>query len=357
MQINRWYHIAVVFDGSRERWLYINGEEKGHELKQSYCTPRSQSSPLSIGYASVWPGANFNGLIQHVQISSVMRNDFAAGKIDIPSSLAAGAQMAKPNGLAADLAIKDVQVFPDSNRSVMVEVTVQNVGSGPTQNNFFTDIFLNQLPVGIGGSLHFWVNGSIEPGATVKLSTIIESLPTSSPASSEPGSETIGTLYARVDSSNVVYETNKTNNDWPTGTTVCTAAADAYETIDNVPVVVSLGQQVQGNFDQAGDVDWFKFDATMGQTYQILTTNLGVSADTVLSLYDQDTTTLLSENDDSGRTLASSIYWQAPANGVYYVRVKSWNATVHGCGTGYTLNVILPGSERNVYLPFVNSHP
>jgi murein DD-endopeptidase MepM/ murein hydrolase activator NlpD len=354
MQPNTWYHIAAVFDGARERWLYINGEEKGHDARQSQCSPRSQSSPLSFGYASVWPGANYDGLIQHVRISSTRRSDFAAGKIDTPPALAAGAQTAKPGNQVADLKITDLRVLPAPVRGVSVEVTVQNVGNGPTQNNYFTDIFLNQLPAGTGlaGSLRFWVNDSIAPGATVKLVTTLDSLPSGLSDVMASGGETSGQLYARADSSGVVYEKDKANNDWTTGATVCIAAADGYES-DDLPVWLNRGQPMSRNFHQAGDLDRFKFTAIAGQTYRISTTNLGAAADTLVSLYDQDGVTLLAENDDSGRSLASSITWQAPASGTYYGKVRSWNPALHGCGTAYTLNVGVPGPPTKMYFPWV----
>src|SRR5437867_3826979 len=52
------------------------------------------------------------------------------------------------------------------------------------------------------------------------------------------------------------------------------------------------------NFDTPGDQDWSSFTTQKGMTYTIRTGNLGPNADTVLSLYATDGTTLLASNDD-----------------------------------------------------------
>ena len=74
-------------------------------------------------------------------------------------------------------------------------------------------------------------------------------------------------------------------------------------------------------------------------TYTIGTGNLGPNADTVLSLYASDGTTLLASNDDYNGTPASQITWQAPTSGTYYIQVTDWSQFVGGCGTTYNLSV------------------
>jgi len=68
------------------------------------------------------------------------------------------------------------------------------------------------------------------------------------------------------------------------------------------------------------DVDFVKFEATVGTRYMIQTLRLGRWYDTMLFLYDAGGT-LLTMDDDSGPGWASSIVWTAPADGVYYVKV------------------------------------
>jgi hypothetical protein len=70
----------------------------------------------------------------------------------------------------------------------------------------------------------------------------------------------------------------------------------------------------------AGDVDWFKFDATASHAYKVSTT--GIS--TYLALYDTNGTTLLKE------VSGGSAYLYATAAGTYYVRVKHYTSTAVG---------------------------
>lgn len=119
---------------------------------------------------------------------------------------------------------------------------------------------------------------------------------------------------------------------------------DAYEG-DNTPVDAVLiqpnGVVHHHNFYGDGDEDWVKFQAQAGQSYIIETLNLRFMADTILELYDTDGTTLLVRDDNSSGsdTWGSFIQWTAPADGIYYVRVRNWvNETF---GTQYDL-VIRP---------------
>jgi subtilisin-like proprotein convertase family protein len=97
--------------------------------------------------------------------------------------------------------------------------------------------------------------------------------------------------------------------------------------------VASVPATKHGTIEVPGDVDWFAFTATAGQTYDISTT-LGTLSDTVLRLINTDGTTQIAQNDNANG-LASDIQWTAPADGTYY-------AEVHGAGalTGtYTLSL------------------
>jgi hypothetical protein len=70
----------------------------------------------------------------------------------------------------------------------------------------------------------------------------------------------------------------------------------------------------------AGDVDWFKWDATASHAYKISTT--GIS--TYIDLYDTDGTTLLKDST------TGSAYLYATANATYYARVKHYTSTAVG---------------------------
>ena len=97
--------------------------------------------------------------------------------------------------------------------------------------------------------------------------------------------------------------------------------------------VAAVGADVEGAVDYEGDIDYFRFQAERGQSYQI-DVALGTLDDSIVDLYDVGWS-FLDTNDDYGDTYASRLYWEAPRNGVYYVAV-----TGYGTGT-YTLTVSL----------------
>jgi len=81
------------------------------------------------------------------------------------------------------------------------------------------------------------------------------------------------------------------------------------------------------------DQDWFRFQATAGERYLIRTSDLDGGADTYLELYDQDGVTLLAADDNGGGSNASSIQWEAPADGTYFIRVTPAPGSSYGCST------------------------
>ena len=70
---------------------------------------------------------------------------------------------------------------------------------------------------------------------------------------------------------------------------------------------ISLNDNVNGNIETGGDVDYFSFRATNGKTYTIETT-IGTLDDTVISLYDENGYQIVSD-DDSGVGGSSKITW------------------------------------------------
>jgi uncharacterized repeat protein (TIGR01451 family) len=344
LQTNHWYHVAAVFDGTREKWIYVNGVEKGHKTLNANCAVQSQSWPLYFGYgASAWPGTTLAGYIQHARISNTARHDFAGAPIDTAPEVKAGTLRARPIQGAPDLAILGVTTYPNAGAGTIVQAVVQNQGNLSTQNGFYTDLYVNHLPTGAGdytGSVQFWINDPIAAGAIVTLTTIITDL-IGGPGGSA-GAEISGTLYAQVDSTGVLSETTKTNNLYSSGVEICVASPDAYESDDTSlnAQAIGFGQIQAHNFGGPGDGDWIKFAAEEGTHYLISTSDLGTAADTYLYLYDTDGTTLLASNDDYDGSLASQIEWQAPSSGTYYVLTQHWNPNVGGCGTSYSLSVL-----------------
>ena len=94
---------------------------------------------------------------------------------------------------------------------------------------------------------------------------------------------------------------------------------------------IRVGADVRGALDYDGDVDFFRFQAEAGRSYQI-DVALGTLDDSIVGLYDADGS-FLDANDDYGDPYASRLYWEAPSSGERYV-------AVYGDGTGtYTLTV------------------
>ncbi len=92
------------------------------------------------------------------------------------------------------------------------------------------------------------------------------------------------------------------------------------------------GEPVSGSIDYEGDVDYFAFDATEGEFYQV-DVALGTLPDSLVELYGDEDDWPIEFNDDHGDSFASRIVWQAEETGRYH-------AAVGGYGTGtYTLAV------------------
>ena len=97
--------------------------------------------------------------------------------------------------------------------------------------------------------------------------------------------------------------------------------------------VAAVGADVEGALDYDDDIDYFRFQAEQGESYQI-DVALGTLDDSIVDLYDADGS-FLDSNDDYGDTSASRLYLEAPSSGERYVLVG-------GYGTGtYTLTVSL----------------
>lgn len=359
--VDQWQHVAATYNGNYIR-LYINGNlvaeksDSGGVYSTSTSTVVGRSNDGSNG---TW---YFQGGISHVAISNVAKTSFPynslPGITNIPSVQASQQTTYEPPIIGnADLVVDNVAVYQlplDQSGNILIEVTLTNQGNAPTQNGFFTDIYLNYVPTGAGdhnNNLHLWVAEAIDPGETITLTTTLNELP--SQQSSMVGTENVssipentGIIYAQTDSTGIVSETDNSNNIFDTGANVCIASEDTFES-DNTPSsakTIQTGQTQEHNFSHPEDVDWVKFNAQAGTTYRISTSDLGISSDTYLYLYDTDGTTLITSNDDYNDSLASQIEWTAIQNGIFYVLVKHWNPNVGGCGTGYSMSLseVLP---------------
>jgi uncharacterized repeat protein (TIGR01451 family) len=97
------------------------------------------------------------------------------------------------------------------------------------------------------------------------------------------------------------------------------------------------------NFYVPADRDWLRLTVQAGVVYTFATSNLGPLADTVLSLYAEDGTTLLAENDDASANVQDSlIVWTAPLtprNQTVYLVVWQTSYNADSCRTAYTLSL------------------
>ncbi len=340
---NQWYHVAATYDGGQVMRLYVNGRADGEQTNGAPPVLWN-TQPLRIGRSEGSAASYFPGLIQHARVSNVARTGFPYAFINIAPSVAVGSSIAPPVTGAPDLAVLGLNTYPNPEGGVFVEALVQNQGDRETQNSFYTDLYIDHLPTGVGdytGSAQFWVNSPIAAGATITLTTVLTTFDSASivAAQNQAAAETTYTLYMQTDSAGAIPDADKANNILSSGVEVCLAPPDTFEGDNEVTqaTAISLNQTQSHNFSSASDQDWIQFSAETGKEYTFTTNNLGSSADTYLYLYDTDGTTLLTANDDGTDTLASQIAWTAPQSATYYLLVKHWNPNVNGCGTGYDL--------------------
>ncbi|MGD9611917.1 MAG: Ig-like domain-containing protein [Kiritimatiellia bacterium] len=93
------------------------------------------------------------------------------------------------------------------------------------------------------------------------------------------------------------------------------------------------------NFSFAGDQDWVRLAVASNRRYSIWTTNLGASADTALTLFANDGTTQLAQDEDGGGSpRASKIVWNCWSNGTVRLRAAD-QAGGSGPAANYDLQV------------------
>ncbi len=87
---------------------------------------------------------------------------------------------------------------------------------------------------------------------------------------------------------------------------------------------------VAGSIEQAGDVDYFRFDAVAGKTYTVETSNLAGGMDTYTYLYDAAGAEKKKDDDSGAERWSSKMVWTAPSAGTFYVKVKHYDAAKTG---------------------------
>lgn len=83
---------------------------------------------------------------------------------------------------------------------------------------------------------------------------------------------------------------------------------------------ISVGTTTNGGINEADDEDWFQVTLAAGSTY-VFETGLGTLADSTLTLYGTDGSTVLQFDDDGGSGMASRIQFTNTVTGTYFLRV------------------------------------
>ncbi|MBI5046845.1 S8 family serine peptidase, partial [Candidatus Micrarchaeota archaeon] len=122
-----------------------------------------------------------------------------------------------------------------------------------------------------------------------------------------------------------------------------TFALDAYEpdgSASNATVIPVNGTIQFHTIAPAADIDWYVFNATVGSKYLIRTSNLSGGADTVLSVYKNDSTTLIGYSDDVSLSVdvSSAFLFVPTANGTYYITVNDFSSSTNGANYSISVN-------------------
>ena len=95
--------------------------------------------------------------------------------------------------------------------------------------------------------------------------------------------------------------------------------------------VLPDGSLLTACIENAGDMDYFLFEAVAGRTYRIETSHPSEDMDSILYLIDRDGESILAVDDDSAGETSARIVWTCPRAGVYFLMVRHAQAT---SGTG-----------------------
>ncbi len=248
-----------------------------------------------------------------------------------------------------DLRVISLTAGTDPGGGVQARLTVQNDSGTAMETGFFADLYLNHAPTGPGdysGSVHLWANLPLAAGETTTLSAVVK----------QPSGEHNGTLYAQVDSTGVIDETNEGNNK-SSGAGVCVAAEDSYEDDNSAASapLLPIGASQAHRIDGPGDRDWMRLEVQVGRYYRFSTTFLGAGVDTQLSVYGPGGAQRVLLNDDANTTtLGSALRWAPVTPGAYYLVAEDWNPAPRGCGKTYTVDAADIGPAYSAIMPLVH---
>jgi hypothetical protein len=115
--------------------------------------------------------------------------------------------------------------------------------------------------------------------------------------------------------------------------------ADDHGNTADSATALTASTSLSGRLSYWGDIDFFSFEVSAGQTYDIIVelSEQGLD-DSTLWLYDTDGETLLAWDDDGGHDWGSRLIWTAPVTGTYFIAVDARQLWEDSLGV-YTLQI------------------
>ncbi len=127
---------------------------------------------------------------------------------------------------------------------------------------------------------------------------------------------------------------------------------DSFEPDDDTPAgarALTMGSAPQGNLCPAGNPDWFRVEVSKAGAYMIHAGSVSGGAAVRLSLYAGDTTTPLGSSAAPWAGQSASLRLDAPAAGVYYLKLEPFNGHLYGSTAVYRLGLL----EVRAFLPVI----
>lgn len=170
------------------------------------------------------------------------------------------------------------------------------------------------------------------PLPTATPTSVPTRVPTPRPASTPTATPTVAAAPTStpLPTSTPVPPPTATPTVAPTATPIPTPPGpDDHGNSPSTATELSVGNLAGGGIEYPGDVDWFQFLAGPSTTYTF-STILENLADSKITIWATDGTTVLATNDDFGGTQASQIQWSPPDANRFYITVESADGTSTG---------------------------
>lgn len=131
------------------------------------------------------------------------------------------------------------------------------------------------------------------------------------------------------------------------GPALASGVPDSYEdddSADRASVYYLFSTSSQSHhFHDAGDEDWIRFTTSDDfDAVEIKTYDPGESCETVITLFDSDSTTQLKEQRFTLSSGVNLMSFRPDSDGTYYVRITNKDSSAYGENTGYSLAIYFP---------------